>query len=203
MQSISQERSDSISPLPLVLPDTDYLFNRLKNIPKGRIIFVTIRDPHQKYNMNKAINWIKKNVDTYCVVKGTAGGEHYHLLASISKGSTWVPRCSKGIHFNIQYLNTKEKPLFFPESDDDRRDRYLAEVITNNLVIKYKVPDVCVQLSKMVRNYFTRTTRRAKALVARTEKELHLTRVISYLEQNLNENDEIIPYKTYHYWQRP
>lgn len=202
MRSVSQERSDSIiSPYPLVIPDRDELFKTLKNIPKSRIVFITIRDPKQKYTMNKSINWIKKHTDVLCIVRGLEGGEHYHLIAGLKADDNWTPRCSKGIHFNIQYVNKKNiQPFDMDDLEDLRRSQYYAEVINNSLIIKYEIPFPCVKISKMIKHYFRLKNARDKALVARTEKQTQICNIINYLEKNLSENSDIEQYITYYYY---
>lgn len=201
MRSISQERSDSNrEPTPLFIPDKEQLFNKLKNIPKSRIVFITIRDPKQRYTMNRAINWIAKHADVLCVVRGAVGGEHYHLVAGLRVNDPWTPRCSKGVHFNIQYLNVKERPPYDPVIvEEDRRCAYVAESIRNANIVKYEIPYICVRISRMITDYFRKRSARTARLQAKNEKETHILRVIDYLERNLNENDEIVKYTTYYY----
>lgn len=202
MQSISQERSSSRGTPLLEIPDKEQLFEKLKKIPKSRIVFITIRDPKQRYTMNKAINWIGKHTEVLCIVRGEVGGEHYHLVAGLRANDPWTPRCSKGVHFNIQYLNAKTREPFDPVIvEDARRSAHIAETIRNNNIIKYEIPYVCVKISRMIQDYFRKKTARATRIEVKNEKEKHIMRVIEYLERNLNENDDIVTYTTYYYKQ--
>lgn len=198
MQSISKDRRSSFNKTYLQLPYKESLFNSYKNYPKSRLLFVTIRDAKDRYTMNKAINWIKKYCDTLCIVRGLKGGTHYHLLAGLID-TTWVPHGSKGVHFNLSYVD-QDKSMRLVPSDADIQDilysKHIAKCRRESLIERLDVPAHCVRQSNAILTYFDRKLSKAKRIATKNRKESHILRILEYLEQNLNENDSIVRYIT-------
>lgn len=198
MQSISQERSDSISKPYLILPYKSELYESFRKYPKSRLLFVTIRDAKCRYDMNKAINWIKKHCDTLCIVRGLAGGEHFHLLAGLTT-TTWVPKGSKGVHFRLDYVSQDHKTRVCP-SDMEVQDilyaKHIKQLRTDNLIERLNVPTICVRIGAMIADYHRLNKARSKRLESKNKKEKEIINILNYLEVNLNENKSITRYVT-------
>lgn len=198
MQSISKDRRSSLSNTYLLLPYKESLFNSFKKFSKGRLLFVTIRDAKNKYTMNKAINWIKKYCDTLCIVRGLKGGVHYHLLAGLID-TTWVPHGSKGVHFNLSYVDNDKSMRLTPtpeEVQDVLYAKHIAKCRKDTLLERLNIPVLCIRQSRSILIYFGKKVSKGKRLEAKSRKELHISRILEYLELNLNENDTIQQYVT-------
>lgn len=193
-----------------LLQEKETTFNYFKKIPKTRCVFITIRDPKGRYTLNKVKDWIKKSVSAMTIVRSPQGGEHFHMLCALLPKITWSPRCSKGIHFDIKYLNDKKKnPLTTPSAEEIQDSLMWKDVfertrknIMLRLAIRYPGCSIHFAIAEMVRDHHRRSHDRAKRLEARSTHEKHVLKVLDYLEKNLNENDftETSPREYVHYY---
>jgi len=196
----------------ILLPRKQELFDYFKKIPKGRCVFITIRDPKDKYTLNKAKDWIKKSVDAMTIVSSPQGGRHYHMLCALTPKVLWNPRCSRGIHFDIKYLNkTERSALTIPDENEIQESlkwKHLFEAgrqnIMNRMDRRYPGCSMHYEIASMIRNYFRLRDNRAKRLVAKNTHETHVKNTLNYLEKNLNENDipDGIPEQYIHYYNK-
>lgn len=192
------------------LPRKADLYKYFCKIPKSRCVFVTIRDPKDRYTLNKAKDWIKKSVDAMTIVSSPQGGRHYHMLCALTPKVLWSPRCSRGIHFDIQYLNKQKRSEFSIPSPEEIQDSLMwqhvfetqRQNIMNRLDRRYPGCDIHFKIAVMVHDYHRIRADRAKRLEAKTSHERHVLATLNYLEKNLNENSipDGIPEQYTHYY---
>lgn len=171
--------------------DTDEessLIKKLKRFPFSRLAFITIKDNANKWKIGKVNDWIKRYSSIYYIVKGTHGGDHYHLIAGMDQNINVRP--SKGIHFHIKYLNDETKSVDIPDIED-RKDidamKRLAHIDNMTSIIKLQIPHQCVAISNMIMAYFRKVKRDSIRTKTSDMKSRKIVSVLDYLYQNLNE----------------
>lgn len=153
--------------------------------------------------MSKGINWMKSFCSAITMVSSPKGGRHFHMLCALSRA--WNPRFSKGVNFDVKYLNQKKRsPFAVPDANeiqDSLKWQHVFETqrqrILNRIVLKHWYEDKdgihdCshhFRIAVMISEYFRLKENRITRLNAKTEHETHIKRVLDYLETNLNEND--------------
>lgn len=190
------------------LEEKELTYDYFKKIPKTRCVFITIRDPRDRYTLNKAKDWIKKSCSAMTIVSSPKGGRHFHMLCALLPKISWSPRCSKGIHFDIKYLNDKKR-INIPspeEIQDSLMWKHIFEESKKNylgrLSRRYPGCSMHFYIANIISQDFRRRHDRAKRLEAKTTHEKHVLKVLDYLEQNLNENDfsESFPREYEHFY---
>lgn len=177
---------------PLEQKQTTFLYFR--KVPKSRCVFITIRDPKDKYTMSKAINWLKRYAAAMTIVSSPQGGRHFHILMALKKDAMWSPRCSKGVSFNIQYLGKKHRECPSPEEiQDSLKAQHYREVaslrISDRMNRRYPGCSIHFKIADMIKNYYRLKLARDNRLTAKNDHDAHILRVLNYLEKNYNEND--------------
>ncbi len=186
-----------------LLPDLEHYYaddfvSKLIKYPRSRICFITIRCPKQVAPWNKigkSNDWLRRYSDCYYIVRGTNGGDHFHMLAGIKKGVTM--RCKKGIHFNIASLeiniNHQKGPEDWEQSRIDEEKaafyhRQQVEIQMSDLTeAESSVPK---SIALMIQNYWRSKLNKDKRVVKQTALERNVHRVIKYMERNLLEPRE-------------
>lgn len=177
----------------------------LDKYPQSRLLFVTIKDNGQNgpwTKIGKVRDWIKLYSDKYIIVKGTAGGIHFHLLAGIKKNA--VPRSRSGIHFHMTTINKTERDIVDPI--EIRDSQQIADIIRENKVarIGYGKLDPfqqckLLEIAAAIRNHFRKKKIKQQTQVRKTKKQESIIRLLDYLYKNLNEprSNEIREYQDY------
>lgn len=190
------------------LEDKERTYEYFRKIPKTRCVFITIRDPRDRYTLNKAKDWIRKSCTAMTIVSSPKGGKHFHMLCALLPKVSWSPKCSKGIHFDIKYLNTKTTTSI-PDANEIQESlkwKHVFETsrqeIMNRIDDSYPGCSIHFDVSHIISEYFRLRHDRAKRLEAKTSHETHVLRVLDYLEKNFNENDftGIVPREYVHYY---
>ncbi len=188
----------------------DDFVSKLIKYPRSRIAFITIRCPKQTKPWNKigkSGDWIRRYSECYYIVRGTAGGDHFHLLAGIRPGV--VMRYKKGIHFNVKCLNGDLSPLKGPEDWDELRISKEKTLFYHRQQVEIQMSDLnekessLVQaIALMIQKYWRSKYVKAKRITKQTDIEKNVCRIIRYMEKNLlepREDSEIELYRDYMY----
>jgi len=182
---------------------TAFLASLLK-CPKKRTLFITVRCPTQKSvwtKIGKINDWIRKYSSNYWIVRGMAGGIHFHLMALVRPDAQI--RYPKGIHFRVSPIGIKDSTWSAPEQYEidlmlDARAYYKG--LKDYILRTYKVPEECIMISRMITNYWRLRRNRDKRKKAVECKDSDLRRVSEYMYKNLAEprgTDERIVYLDY------
>lgn len=169
---------------------TSYLDNHINSfektvvkIPKKNLKFITIRDPKNL----KSMDWVRKLLLKFCssfmLVCSPVGGTHYHALCHVKKKIPY----KKGIHFNVQPVGC---------GCTDGRVIPAEIPIEHHPFIKGRVGALLLDVLSEIRqmfggpksSLFARKKSRVKSLQYRTNKKCHVSRLISYLVKNYQEN---------------
>lgn len=173
---------------PLYENELDQFKKAIKRAPRKGLHFITVKDNAQKTKwtkIGKVNDWLRKVSECYFVVKGTAGGPHFHALMSLKKGK--VIRYQKGIHMHVRPI--VERNVFAPtreEAKEMKDNKEYAEYIREMKTELYSKPE-CAKIAAMIRKYWTRNISRGKRAARKLKNEDEISRIIRYMEKNLSE----------------
>lgn len=183
-----------MSEAPIRVLYTLLLKSNLKHVK-----FITIKDNTQKAiwtKIGKVNDWIRRYSDHYYIVRGLEGGIHFHLVALLRKDAV-LKVIARGVHFNIQTVGGHKEvlPIDEPILEEMRKGKHIAEKIYEKY-IRF-IPQVCLQISCMIKKYWLKKSNDKKKFLNRTIAEKNLSRVFEYLQKNLDENPEANEYLSY------
>lgn len=175
---------------------------KLYKFPSSRLLFITIRPTAAgKWNeLSKIRSWVRRYSKIFIIVSSPVGGKHFHLIAGIEPNKTVRPQ--KGVHFNIQNINKKSKPLFHP-SAEDVQDRLKAAYYRNEkyeeLSYDLDLEAQCIisQINAMVSTYWKKKKSSSRRKCRVNEMTAAVDRVVNYLQKNLEENPSPSLYENY------
>lgn len=188
-----------------LISDTESIIKKLEKFPFSRLAFVTIRDPTQKTKwceISKIRTWCRRYSNAYIIVRGLKGGVHFHILLGIEPNRN--VRCQKGIHFHIKYLNDHIPSITYdtPEEIQDslkydyyRNQKY--EDLTEDIDINCQC--IISQINAMIKKYWQKKANQKKKQKVENKKRQKIISVLTYLQDNLNENPELDKYITHWY----
>jgi len=161
----------------------------LKTFPMSRLYFITIRDPHQTWKLDKVRSWVRRYSDIYVIVSSPVGGTHFHILLGAKTHS--VLTAVKGIHFDIKPIQARKTIIFDErwEADEERKEAHLHREYVLSL---FPLDEQSEMRSSILRQEKLNRSQRAKARTAirLTEAEQRVESVITYLQKNVMENPE-------------
>lgn len=184
------------------------MLSKFSKFPLKRLLFITVRDNTQKskwIRIGKINDWIRRYSDCYYIVRGTEGGIHFHMLAGIRVGA--ILRFPKGIHFCVRLLG--KKPQWDPDlARMDREARDFSTMIREETF--EALSEQCLEpwqqeslqeICNAIHAHFRRQRARTKRAVAKNRKEQEISRVLNYLQKNLDEprEDLVAEYTDYIY----
>lgn len=190
-----RELSMNVEPSDLL---SGNFFTKLNSFPLKRLYFITVKDNTKNTKwmlIGKVNDWIKRYSKNYFIVRGTCGGDHYHLIAGLEPDKTPIPQ--KGIHFNIQDLTTKQEIPYTAEDytemreAKDKKEYYMSEKFDRlTLLLNYSEKKIITDITTMINKYWMLKNSREKRSKAKTKKESKVLRIVNYLFKNLNEPRE-------------
>lgn len=182
----------------LTLTEQSAFVPKLVKTSLKNVLFITIRDPKQGTKwckLGKINDWIRRYSNNYYIVRGTAGGSHFHLLAIIKKDARKV-KPQKGIHFHIQSM---QREVFEFNLEDCTERRISAEKVvyfkeqTFDMLTLDMEPDsqrIITSIAAMIKSYWQRKQRKDKRLTRKDKQSLNYLRILVYMRKNLDEPRE-------------
>lgn len=170
--------------------------SRFIKYPLKRLFFITVKDNSQKtkwVSIGKVNDWVRKYSTTYNIVRGTNGGNHFHMLVG-TRVDAKPFRFPKGIHFHVQNV-LAEKPIPYCEDTLSQlcESKRMRELIYDDLISKYHVSlsawqqDALRQICYSIHHRAGIAAARVNQVRRQTKKERSIQRVLDYLDQNVNE----------------
>ncbi len=172
---------------------------KLIKFPRSRIAFITIRCPKQVKPWNKigkSNDWLRRYSECYYIVRGTKGGDHFHMLAGIKKDVTM--RYKKGIHFYVATLSM-ENYLHSQGPEDWEQVRIDEEKATfyHRQQVEIQMSDLnedesslVKSIASMIQKYWRSKANKSKRITKQIALEKNVHRIIRYMEKNLLEPRE-------------
>lgn len=160
----------------------------LRSCGVSTLVFITIKDNSQKTRwtkIGKVNDWVRRYSKLYWIVKGTNGGTHFHVIASIEKGKRL--RYCKGIHMHVRPLSDK-KPFDMTREEIDEINQ-AKDTIDYLIKLRSEIysNDICVKISKMIKKYWLKKQVTKKGIIAKQNKNDNIGRVYDYMLRNYNE----------------
>lgn len=172
---------------------------KLLTTPLSRVLFVTIRDPNQAsgkwLKLGKINDWIRRYADNYYIVRGTASGSHFHLLAIIKKDARKI-KPQKGIHFHIVSMLKNVVEYDFEDETERRESKEKAIYFTRQtfdmltLDITPEAQDIIISIVTIIKGYWRKKTAKAKRVLSKDKRTANYQRLLAYMDLNLNEPRE-------------
>lgn len=182
----------------LHLTDIDSVLKTFNNYKLRRLVFFTVKDNSHSTrwdSIGKISDWVRRVSHHYMIVKGTQGGTHFHGLVGLSSDKTLSYQ--KGIHINVQYVNSVPKPDvpvdFVELKQGIDKQLYIIDTIfedqTAALLDPFqqdKLRSICLAIKK----YWLKIANKEKRQIKKSKKYYSIINIIKYLATNLKEKRE-------------
>lgn len=183
-KTTSEVKAEGLYPKTL-----DIFSQKIIVLPYKKLLFITLRDPIQRMNMNKVQMWVRKFSNTYCIVQSPKNGIHYHILAVRDRSP---PFLKGSVHVDVQTVGDKTERLHVPKMSHYNPHPYIKGLVGELLI------DVCIEIRSMNGGSVSTPLERVRAMRSRnrsiTKKRCHIHNIIDYLLQNYHENEHPMLY---------
>lgn len=183
---MSSEAKRSMGPEGPYQMDLLFVLQTLKHVPYKYLKFVTIKDSRQDAKIKTVGNvydYLKRFSQKMWIVMSPKGGTHFHALIMLKP----LARLSfkKGVHIDVKDVGGPKPdwdPEFIQRKLDDASEMY-TEALERTNDVKHAIEVYDRVMAPPSKEY-----QRLCRGLAKDKKTKHITNIVKYLHQNLNES---------------